>query len=387
MIKLTFFMFNNLMDGKGTANVLFNLLKNKPENIETAVIITDYVRNKRISEETINNNLKGSDVIKIKKHKKVNKDGAIWRFINNFIIKNNITDLKNVKKNKNLYEKIRDTDIVYLFYNPYSIFFDNMDIPVIGSTHGEDLKYITSMNLYKNIYFKLYYKMYYKNINGFHIFRDNNNLSNTIKATFGTEYNMVLPNGIDTSLFHPDYDVKNKKLRLFFVASLKYGKGLDILMPLIDKFSGNNEVEFHIAGGGPMENQIKNNENIIYHGIVNNNELSELYNKSDIFIYPSHNDTFSMVTLEALSSGLYVLCSDYLKGNFDDFENKYLEYLPLNVDIWYNRINEITNNRALIGHDKNEEYNYIKDNYDWKIISKKFYDYMVKFYNESRIKK
>jgi len=115
MIRLTFFMYNNLMDGKGTANVLFNLLKNKPENIDATVIITDYMRNKRISEETVNNNLKGSNIIKIKKHKKINKNGVIWRFINNLIIKNDIIDLKNVKKNKNLYEKIRDTDIVYLF--------------------------------------------------------------------------------------------------------------------------------------------------------------------------------------------------------------------------------------------------------------------------------
>jgi len=386
MIRLTFFMYNNLMDGKGTANVLFNLLKNKPENIETTVIITDYMRNKRISEETVNNNLKRSNIIKIKKHKKINKNGVMWRFINNLIIKNDIIDLKNVKKNRNLYEKIRDTDIVYLFYNPYSIFFNNMDIPIIGSTHGESLKNILSLNLYKKMYFKLYYKMYYKNINGFHIFRDNNNLLNAIKSIFKTKYNMVLPNGIDTSLFYPDYNIKNKKLKLFFVASLKYGKGLDILLPLIDKFN-NNELEFHIAGTGPMENEIKNRNNIIYHGVLTNDELSKLYRECDLFIYPSHNDTYSLVTLEALSSGLYVLCSDYLKGNFDDFNNKYLEYLPLDVNIWYNKINEIIKNRNIINHNKNDEYNYVKNNYDWKIISKKFYDYMTKFYNENKIKK
>jgi len=159
-----------------------------------------------------------------------------------------------------------------------------MDIPIIGPTHGESLKNILSLNLYKKMYFKLYYKMYYKNINGFHIFRDNNNLLNAIKSIFKTKYNMVLPNGMDTSLFYPDYNIKNKKLKLFFVASLKYGKGLDILLPLIDKFN-NNELEFHIAGTGPMENEIKNRNNIIYHGVLTNDELSKLYRECDLFIH------------------------------------------------------------------------------------------------------
>ena len=117
---------------------------------------------------------------------------------------------------------------------------------------------------------------------------------------------------------------------------------------------------------------------------MSNSELSKLYRECDVFIYPSHSDAFPAVTLQALSSGLYVMCSDYLKGNFDDFENKYLEYLPLDIEKWYSRVNEIIKNNNIIKHDKSEEYSYVKDNYDWPVISKKFYGYMMKFYNESK---
>ncbi len=72
-----------------------------------------------------------------------------------------------------------------------------------------------------------------------------------------------------------------------------------------------------------MEGKVKENNNIIYHGVVNNNELARLYRECDIFIYPSHNDTYSLVTLRALSSGLYVLTGNFFKGVFDDFS----EYL------------------------------------------------------------
>ena len=63
------------------------------------------------------------------------------------------------------------------------------------------------------------------------------------------------------------------------------------------------------------------------------------------------------------------------------FENKSLEYLPLDIEKWYSRVNEIINDSMIIKHDKKEQYAFVENNYDWKVISKKFYDYMIKFYN------
>ena len=382
-MKLTFFMFTDLRVGRGTENVLFNLLKYKPGNIDVTIISTDdnsgnsfILSDLEVSELTEN-----CRIIKINKTTlKLKKLNKITRLYRDLIYRPTIKTLKSIPENT--LKEIRDTDIVYLFFNEYSIFFYDMDIPVIGSNHtaGLETEVYTDKNvLYYRLYYKLLHKLYLKNINGFHVFPYNSD----VLSKMNLKYNMVLPVGVDTSLFYPDYSINNKKIKFLFVAALTHEKGLDILLQLIDRINNDN-VEFHIAGGGLLSNEIKNNKKIIYHGVLSDKDLSELYRNCDIFIYPSHWDTFSIATLQALSSGLYVLCLDYLRGNFDDFENKYLEYLPLNIDIWYNKVNEIISNRDIIKHNKKEEYNYVKNNYDWSIISRKFYDYMVKFYNESK---
>jgi glycosyltransferase involved in cell wall biosynthesis len=379
-MKITFFMLSGLETGRGTENVLFNLLKYKPLEIDADVIVPMRNNGIRVSESLIKGKLSNAKLIRI--NVDINNEDSSFKIIfTKLLLKPIVKDLRKYK-NTEILQKIRDTDIVYLFYNPYSIFFYEMDIPIIGSNHTDGLEVFKKhKSLIQNKYYQHIHKLYYKNINGLHVFPNNADILQSHKAL---KYNIILPNGIDTSMFYPDYNVKNERLRLFFVASLEYGKGLDILLPLIDKYKNNNNVEFHIAGSGSLVNEIKKRNNIIYHGVVDNNELSKLYRESDVFIYPSHSDTYSLVTLEALSSGLYVLCSDYLRQIFDDFEDKYLEYLALEIDVWYNKISEIINNREMIKHDKNNEYDYIKNNYSWEIISKKFYEYLIKFYNGNK---
>ena len=204
---------------------------------------------------------------------------------------------------------------------------------------------------------------------------------NRLKEKWHLKYNFPLAPGVNIEMFYPCSSKPNGKIKLLFVAALEYGKGLDILIPLMKKMEGNNDIEFHIVGTGPAEDELKKITHIQYHGALTNEELAKLYRKCDIFVYPSHNDQQPAVIMQALSSGLYVLTGDFFKGIFDDF-NKYLEYLPMNVDAFYNRINEIIADRKIIEHSKQEEYDYVKNNYDWSIIAKKFYDNMQKIYNE-----
>ena len=56
----------------------------------------------------------------------------------------------------------------------------------------------------------------------------------------------------------------------------------------------------------------------------------------------------------------------------------------MDIEKWYSRVNEIIKNNNIIKHDKSEEYSYVKDNYDWSVISTKFYGYMAEYYNESK---
>jgi glycosyltransferase involved in cell wall biosynthesis len=381
-MKLTFIMAADLRTGRGTENVLFNLLKYKPDNIDITVVYPDFSLSKFIyNEEQVKEFTKDIKTIKFHLNKPLRfKNRTVEDLFNQIIFKRYYKALTWIKKNR-LYDKINDTDIVYLFNNYYSIFIYR-NIPLIGSFHTFDIE--TFMNYKKNsiihnIHRKYIINKYFKNINGYHYLNDTNVFFNN-----NLKYKMVLKSGIDTDLFYPD-NASNKKIKFLFVASLSLEKGLDILLPLIDMFVNNANMEFHIAGIGPMEEEIKARKNIIYHGRLDNSNLAKLYRESDIFIYPSHADAHPAVVLQALASGLYVLCSDYFKGTFDDFENKYLEYVPRNIESFYKRVNEIIEDRNIINHNKTEEFNYVKSIYDWPVIAKKFYEYMFEFDKENKL--
>ena len=262
-MKLTFFMLADLKTGRGTENVLLNLLKYKPLEINVNIIVP--IRNDgiRIEDSEIKNKLNGAKIIRLNVGIN-NGGGSMFETVfSTLFVKPVLRDLRKYRNTKILQE-VRDTDIVYLFYNPYSVFFYDMNIPIIGSNHTDSLlAFNQKLKLFKHIYRQITYKLYYRNINGLHVFPRNK----ALLSENNFKYNMVLPNGIDTSLFYPDYNVKNIKIKFLFIAALTNNKGLDILLPLIDKFKNNNKIEFHIAGTGHMENEIKQRSNIIYHGL------------------------------------------------------------------------------------------------------------------------
>ena len=389
-MKLTFFMLDDLRVNRGTENTLFNLLKYKPSTIDIAIIEPTATETNPLilSNSKVNELTRNCEIIKINSKLVVtltkNNNNKVVVILSKALTANRIFyALKHTPKET--LDKIRDTDIVYLYGNQSAIFFSKLNVPVVGSEHiysASRLLINRNKNIFNKIYHTLIYKIFYKNISFFHLLAGKEDTLNELNEYFNFKLKeiMVLPNGVDTSFFYPDYNVNNKKIRFLFVAALQPGKGLDLLLPLIDRIS-NSDIEFHIAGGGELADQIKANKRIIYHGVLSDINLSRLYRECDVFIYPTHADVAPLVILQALSSGLYVISSDYLKGIFDDFENKYLEYLPLDIEKWYIRINEIINNSSMIKHDKKEEHVFVENNNDWKIISKKFYDYMIKFYN------
>lgn len=369
-----------LETGRGTENVALNLIKYKPDDVEIIIIEPIFTDGKRISEKEIKATLGNTKIIKIDLPP-VESESLILKLYNLFFRKAILKYVKNVKET-NVYNEIRNTDVVYLFYNLYSAFFSNLQIPIIGSLHTDNLRVFAlynHRNSIRGIYFKMKQKMYYKNINGLHLFFDKSDVM--IKPDI--RYKMILSNGVDTSIYYPNYNVKNERKKFLFNAALSSKKGLDVLLPIINKFKGDTTIEFHVAGNGEMEDEIRRNERIIYHGTLSDLELAKLYRECDIFIYPTGGDTYPLVVLQALSSGLYVLTSDLLMGVFDDFKGKYLEYLPRSVEAFYNRLVEISKNSRAINYDKREEYNYVKSKYDWKVISNKFYDYIKKFYDEN----
>jgi glycosyltransferase involved in cell wall biosynthesis len=107
-----------------------------------------------------------------------------------------------------------------------------------------------------------------------------------------------------------------KSFTVLFVGRLVEVKGLDSIIKLANKMK---EVQFVIAGSGPEEGRIKEQElrikNLKFIGKVDQNDLPLYYNATDLLLIPSHivKQTFEegipRVMIEALSCGTPVIAT------------------------------------------------------------------------------
>lgn len=119
--------------------------------------------------------------------------------------------------------------------------------------------------------------------------------------------NYPLNSKSDTSLRN---GVNKDALKVAFVGELNKRKGADVLIDTIK--TGPKDVNYEIAGSGPLEEQIKEIaklDNVKYHGYMNQEQLTELYSESDILFQPSRAESLSLVSLEAMSHGLPIVSS------------------------------------------------------------------------------
>lgn len=127
-------------------------------------------------------------------------------------------------------------------------------------------------------------------------------------------------------------------LKILFVGSLSARKNVQLLFKAIKSLQKQEQksIEIGIVGDGDQkQNLIKlaNNKNFssIFYGTLPMNKVSEIMQEYDILCLPSLHDGWGAVINEAITLGLYVLCSDtcgakYLikKSNFicgDIFKN------------------------------------------------------------------
>lgn len=144
--------------------------------------------------------------------------------------------------------------------------------------------------------------------------------------------------GIDSGLFNPKNRRENlreqlggkDKMIFLYVGRIAREKGLDTLAKAIRLFNKKYEdnAVFVFTGDGPFINELKefNIPNAVFTGFKQKDELSQIYSSCDVFTFPSGTETFGNVVLEAMASGLPVICCN--SGGITDFtfhlENAYV---------------------------------------------------------------
>ncbi len=282
----------------------------------------------------------------------------------------NIKNIKYIEKN---------SDIIYLANNDLYFLFKKPKI-MIWSEHGNLPFNYTGLGFFNRILSKLMLKkIIFRNINYFH-------LINCYYGKYISPYGryFCVPNGVDSDKFIP-VDNKNKVIKLLFVGRLEKSKGID---KIIDAFNELDDgYDLTIVGSGTMEYMMKENNRIHYYKNIGINELTEIYNNSDVFIFPSMLENFGLVILEALSSGLYVITSNYMKPRFDYFENmKYLEYTTPDKNGIKNALENV--NKKLeytdVYENKLKIHEYIRETYDWENLADSLYRELKNIYENNR---
>jgi|APSaa5957512535_1039671.scaffolds.fasta_scaffold84788_1 alpha-maltose-1-phosphate synthase len=142
--------------------------------------------------------------------------------------------------------------------------------------------------------------------------------SQFVKNTFDKKLmNKVYVNefGTDTENFFPDDKIRksDKFFDILFIGQISLQKGLHYLVEAFNKLNHPNK-RLHIVGMDTGDkyffDKILNKENIIIYGHVPQNKLNEIINKCHVFVLPSIQDGFGIVTLQALSAGCPIIVTE-----------------------------------------------------------------------------
>ena len=168
--------------------------------------------------------------------------------------------------------------------------------------------------------------------------------------------------GVDTDLFKPIKRPKNTIPVYIYVGRVSKEKNIEVFLNMQ---TADKKV---VIGDGPMLNYyMKKYSYVTFKGTLTGENLAREYAMSDYFVFPSKTDTFGIVILEALASGLPVIAYP-VTGPVDIIENHKTGYLSneLELALWQAK------------YCKQEDCVNEAKKYSWAVTARQFYSSLIK---------
>jgi len=288
-----------------------------------------------------------------------------------------------ILNNKKIRLISKECDVIYFVNHAdillWLIFNSNIRSKAILGGHG-GFFYIegNDLTIKGRILNKIYFKLYNKYQFPIHYLTEKQMLEVGIYG----KYNFILPNGVDTDKFYP-INRNNVATKFVYFGRLEKSKGILELLEAFKKYPFNDST-LTIIGTGELTKMVESqkSQNVRYLGYIDRETLYKEIPNHDIFVFPTYGEIYGemypLVVIEAVSSGLFCLVSDKEKGIFDDLESiGAIEYIPNTVDGILQAM--IKYHGFKVPYEKKLEWHkFIKEHYDWKDITKKLYEKMIK---------
>lgn len=182
-------------------------------------------------------------------------------------------------------------------------------IPAVITAHGSDVPDFNP-NRFKFLH-KLFLPLWRK-ITGYvdRIISPSETLEKLILKHNPGVKSTVIPNGIDIDQIH--FTNEKKQKRILIVSRIFDRKGIQYILRALKDVKLEHEI--HIVGEGPylgtlrqIANQL--NLNVKFWGHLDNEgaQLKNLYETSQIFVFPSEAENFPVVLLEAMAAGMAII--------------------------------------------------------------------------------
>jgi glycosyltransferase involved in cell wall biosynthesis len=124
----------------------------------------------------------------------------------------------------------------------------------------------------------------------------------------------VLPNVVDTELFHPDGPRAGGRPRLIAVGLLYEAKGYEFLLEAVARIP--RDLQLDIVGDGPLRPELEArarrlglDKRVSFRGLRPKPEVAALLREADAFVLTSRYDNNPCALIEALASGLPVVAT------------------------------------------------------------------------------
>ena len=202
----------------------------------------------------------------------------------------------------------------------------------------------------------------------------------------------VVPNAVDTALFFPPanrpHDHNSKRMLFVGLLDSDHKKGVTFLLQALAQLrQQRDDWRLDLVGDGPARGEyerlavdLRLSDKVTFHGLKSHQEVAGFMRQMDFFVLPSLVETFSVVTAEALATGMPVVATR--SGGPEEFVTEEVGMLvaPGDVEALAVALHEML--------DRFQDYrseticNYARERYSHEVVGRMLHDVYLEVTNK-----